>query len=78
MFVKTKLNSVFFGEVVAGTNMPCLAYMLTFKDIAERDANWANFIKDPEWKRMSADPQYAHTVSNIVRKFLEPLPYSQI
>lgn len=78
VFVKTKLNSVFFGEVVAGTNMPCLAYMLTFKDIAERDANWANFIKDPEWKRMSADPQYAHTVSNIVRKFLEPLPYSQI
>lgn len=78
LFVKTKLNAIYFGEVMAGERMPCMAYMLSFKDMAERDANWADFIKDPEWKRMSSDPKYASTVSNIVRKFLEPVSYSQI
>jgi hypothetical protein len=78
IFYKTKLTPVFFGELIAGKNLPCLTYMITFKDMAERDANWAAFGADPDWKRVSADPQYANSVSNIVRVFLEPTPYSQI
>jgi hypothetical protein len=78
VFYKTKLNPVFFGEVVAGEHMPCLTYMLTFKDMAERDANWKQFVADPDWKRVSALPEYANTVSNIIRIFLEPTAYSQI
>lgn len=78
VFYKTKLNPVFFGEVVAGEHMPCLTYMLTFKDMAERDANWKQFSADPDWKRVSALPEYANTVSNIIRIFLEPTAYSQI
>jgi len=78
VFYKTKLNPVFFGEVIAGGNMPCLTYMLTFKDMAERDANWKEFGNNPDWKRMSAAAEYANTVSQIVRVFLEPLPYSQV
>lgn len=78
VFYKVKLNPVFFGEVIAGEHMPCLTYMLTFKDMAERDANWKAFIADPDWKRMSAAPEYANTVSNIIRVFLEPAAYSQI
>ena len=78
VFYKVKLNPVFFGQVVAGEHMPCLTYMLTFKDMAERDANWAAFSADPDWKRMSAAPEYANSVSNIIRVFLEPTPYSQV
>ena len=78
VFYKVKLNPVFFGEVIAGEHMPCLIYMLTFKDMAERDANWKAFSADPDWKRMSAAPEYANTVSNIIRVFLEPAAYSQI
>lgn len=78
IFYRTKLNPVFFGEVIAGPNLPCLTYMITFKDMAERDKNWAAFGADADWKRVSADAQYANTVSNIRRVFLEPLPYSQI
>ncbi len=78
VFYKVKLNPVFFGEVIAGDHMPCLTYMLTFKDMAERDANWKAFGSDPDWKRVSALPEYANTVSNIIRIFLEPTAYSQV
>ncbi len=78
IFYKVKLNPVFFGEVVAGEHMPCLTYMLVFKDMAERDANWKEFSANPDWKRISPLPEYANTVSNIIRVFLEPTAYSQI
>jgi len=78
IFYRTKLNPVFFGEVLAGPNLPCLTYMVTFKDMEERDKNWAAFGADADWKKVSAEPQYANTVSNIRRVFLEPLPYSQV
>lgn len=78
VFYKVKLNPVFFGQVIAGEHMPCLTYMLTFKDMAERDANWKAFSADADWKRISSAPEYANTVSNIIRVFLEPVAYSQI
>ena len=78
IFYKTKLTPVFFGEVIAGPNLPCLTYMITFKNMEERDKNWAAFGADADWKKVSSDPKYANTVSNIRRVFLEPLPYSQV
>jgi hypothetical protein len=44
----------------------------------ERDKNWAAFGADPDWKKLSADPQYANTVNNIIKIFLVPTSYSQI
>jgi hypothetical protein len=78
IFYKTKLTPVFFGEAIAGPNLPCLTYMITFKNMEERDKNWAAFGADADWKKVSADEKYANTVSNIRRVFLEPLPYSQV
>ncbi|NBB18502.1 NIPSNAP family containing protein [Runella sp. CRIBMP] len=78
VFNKVKLNIVFFGEVLIGPRMPCLTYMLTFKNMEERNANWAQFSADPDWKQLSQAPEYANTVSRIARIFLEPTAYSQI
>ena len=78
IFYRTKLIPVFFGEVISGKNLPCLTYMITFKNLEERDKNWAAFLADPDWKKLSADPQYANTVSNIIKVFLEPTVYSQV
>ena len=78
IFYRTGLNPVFFGEMIAGKNLPCLSYMLWFKNMEERDANWKAFGADAAWKKVSADPQYANSVSNIIRVFLEPLAYSQV
>ncbi|MBS1576354.1 MAG: NIPSNAP family protein [Bacteroidetes bacterium] len=78
IFYRTKLTPVFFGEVISGKNLPRLTYMITFKNLEERDKNWAAFGADPDWKRLLADPQYANTVSNIIKIFLEPTVYSQV
>lgn len=78
IFRDTKLNSVFFGEVIAGEHMPCLTYMLAFKNMEERDANWKTFSANPDWKRISSAAEYANSVSHIIRVFLVPLPYTQL
>ncbi|WP_149304648.1 NIPSNAP family protein [Pareuzebyella sediminis] len=73
IFLKTGLHPVFFGEMIIGPYRPCLTYMLNFKDMEERDANWEKFISHPEWKAMSGLEEYANTVSKIRRIFLKPL-----
>jgi len=77
IFDKVGLHNVFFGEVLAGENTPCLSYMVSFENMADRDANWAKFSADPDWKRISGDAKYANIHSRTVRKFLEPTSYSQ-
>ena len=78
IFRKTGLTPVFFGETVLGEKMPSLNYMLTFPDMAARDAAWSAFLKDPDWKTLSGDPQYKENVSAITDLILRPTPFSQI
>ena len=78
IFRRLKLNPVFFGEVIVGPALPRLTYMLTFRNMEERDQAWKAFGPDPEWQRVSRLPEYANTVSRIYKTFLEPLPYSQV
>lgn len=78
IFLETGLHPVFFGHLLCGPSMPALTYMLHFKDMEERDANWKAFIDHPDWKALSGEEQYANTVSNIIRRFLLPLDISQV
>lgn len=72
LFLRVGLHPVFFGKMIAGPYRPCLVYMLHFKDMEERNANWATFSQHPDWKRMVAEEKYANTVSNIRKQFLVP------
>lgn len=76
VFNRLKFNAVFYGEVLAGTAMPNLVYMISFDNLQSRDAVWKSFIEDPEWKVLSGDKQYANTVSHIDSYYLEPTEYS--
>jgi hypothetical protein len=80
IFRKTGLNPVFFGESLAGTLIPNLTYMLAFDDRNQSDTNWGIFIRDPQWKEISAIPEYSDRliVSNITNIYLRPASYSQI
>lgn len=82
IFRKTGLNPVFFGQTLAGTKMPNLTYMLGFKDMEESKAAWKTFIGDPEWKKLSAMPEYADKAilrkGGITNLYLKPASYSQI
>jgi hypothetical protein len=54
--------------------------MLAFDSMESHDKNWAKFVADPEWKKLSATPGYtdAEIVSNISNILLRPASYSQI
>jgi hypothetical protein len=78
IFRRTGLTPVLFGETVVGPRMPSLTYMLTFDDMRMRDEAWETFRNDSEWKSLSADPQYADTVSTIRDIILKPTPYSPV
>jgi hypothetical protein len=80
IFRRTGLQPVFFGETMVGSGMPSLTYMLTFANLEERQRNWAAFIADPEWKKLSQTPGFTdpEIVSNISNVILSPTTYSQI
>jgi len=78
IFKKTGLRPVFFGQTLVGERLPNLTYMVAFEDMNQRNERWDVFRNDPDWEKMSSDPQYADTVSNISDYILRPTSYSQI
>ncbi len=77
IFDNVGLHRTFFGEVLAGEFAPSLTYMVGFSNMEERDANWAKFSADTDWKRISTDPKYSNSHSRTIRRFLVPTNYSQ-
>ena len=80
IFKRLNFNPVFWGETVIGLQMPNLTYMITFDDLAAKDAQWAKFIDDPEWKKISVVDGYSNEelLNEIVSTFLIPVNHSQI
>jgi hypothetical protein len=80
IFRRAGLQPVFFGETVAGPDMPNLTYMLVYEDMAAHDKQWGAFSADPEWKKLSTTPGFTdpEIVSNISNMYLRPTAYSQI
>ncbi len=78
IFKDVGLPVMFFGSNIAGSQMPCLTYMLAFKDMAAHDEAWAKFGPNPEWQRITKLEEYANAMNDITRVFLKPLPYSQL
>ncbi len=78
IFLRTGLNPLLFGSTLYGGRMPNLVYMLWFDDMAAHDAAWDKFRAHPDWKKISSDPKWAGTVSNISNIVLTPLPFSPI
>jgi len=78
LFASVGLRCVFFGEILAGPQMPALMYMLEYKDMDERKASWKKFGESAGWNTLKNKPEYANTVSVVNKIFLVPLDYSQI
>jgi hypothetical protein len=78
IFDRVGLKAVFFGQRLIGPRQPNLVYLTVHDDMAGRDKTWDVFRNDPEWKKLSADPAYANTVSASTIVFLRPASFSQI
>ena len=80
IFKRLGFKPVFWGETVIGPLRPNLTYMVTFDDLAAKDAHWKAFVDDAQWKKISTVPEYADAllVNKITSTLLVPTAYSQI
>jgi hypothetical protein len=80
IFRRVGLNPVFYGEMLAGPDMPNITYMLSYADAAAKASAWKTFKSDPDWHTLSTTPGYtdAEIIENIKSVMLKPTPYSQI
>lgn len=76
LFKSLDFNAVFYAEVISGSTMPNLMYLTTFSNMTVHDERWATFRAHPEWKSLSALPEYQNTVSKSVKLLLHPTDYS--
>jgi hypothetical protein len=71
---------VFFGEAIAGAQLPHLTYLVGFDNMMAREKAWDTFRSNPDWARVRNKPGWtdAEAVSNIHAAFLRPTNYSQV
>ncbi len=72
------MSPVFFGQALAGKDLPHLRYITSAPDLASHLANWKKFGPDPRWVKMKDLPQYAGNTSKNTARFLTPKAYSQL
>ena len=72
------MSPVFFGQALAGPNLPHLRYITCAADLPSHLANWKKFGPNPRWVKMKDLPQYADNTSKNTSRFLAPKPYSAI
>ena len=72
------LAPVFYGEVLAGSEAPCLKYMMSGPNLDEHKAHFKGFLDHPTWAKLKVMPKYAQTVSKIRKTFLVAARGSQI
>lgn len=78
IFDKLNFNPVFYGETLAGAQMPNLMYLTTFQNMEKRNAGWDAFRVDPDWEAMKDLEEYKNTVSKNDTRLLYPAEYSDL
>ncbi len=76
LFDRLQFNAIFYAEVITGGRMPNLVYMTSFENMEERDKHWKTFGEDPEWKKLSALPEYKNNVSKADIILMKATGYS--
>lgn len=72
------MSPMFFGQAIAGPNLPHLRYITGAGDLATHLGNWKKFGPDPRWVNMKDKPEYADNTSNNTARFVVPKSYSQL
>jgi hypothetical protein len=76
LFKSLKFNAAFFGEVLLGSHMPNLMYMITFSDMKSHDDHWKAFGDSDEWKKLKGMEEYKNTVAKANPFLMHPASYS--
>lgn len=76
LFEELGFNAVFYGEVLAGSQMPNLMYLTTFANQEKRDQLWEQFFSSAKWEDLKNDDFYKGNVSKADIIFMVPTAYS--
>jgi hypothetical protein len=76
LFEELGFNAVFYGEVLAGSQMPNLMYMTTFENKEKRDQLWDLFFNSAKWEELKNNDFYKGNVSKADIIFMVPTAYS--
>ena len=63
LFKRLDFQAVIYSDVLSGSRMPNLIYMVVFANATAREEHWKAFGSSTEWKTISVDPQYRNNVS---------------
>lgn len=78
IFARLDFNAVFYGNVIAGSDMPNLMYLTSYENMESRDEHWDAFFSSPEWEELSGMEKYDGNVSRVVSQFLQSTSYSDL
>ncbi|MEB2783048.1 NIPSNAP family protein [Algoriphagus persicinus] len=78
IFSRLNCSPIFYGETIAGANMPNLMYLTTHENMEIRNEHWKQFGADPAWAAMKDLPEYQNTVSRNDTRLLYPAEYSDL
>lgn len=80
IFHKSGIHPVLYADTMVGPNMPNMAYLIPFENLAARDAAWAAFGSNPDWQKIREDSikQGGEIVRNITNMFLSPVAFSML
>jgi hypothetical protein len=80
IFAKSGFHQVFFGDMLIGSRLPNLTYMLSAADMDQLNAYWKVFQNDPDWKKLSGSARYNYEpiVSSVTNLIMSPMTCSQI
>src|SRR5260221_398985 len=70
------MNPIFYGQALAGRDLPHLTYITSGADIASHFAAWKNFGTEPRWVKIKDLAKYKDTVTKNTSRFLTPLSCS--
>ncbi len=76
IFEKIDAKAVFYGQVLAGSQMPRLMYLTTYSDMKSREEHWNAFRNSPDWKTLSAMEEYKNSTSKTKAFLCHPADYS--
>ncbi|MEO7312632.1 MAG: NIPSNAP family protein [Chitinophagaceae bacterium] len=78
LFKRLGFNAIFYASVISGSHMPNLMYMTSFESLEDRNNHWKVFSNDPQWKTLSAKPEYQNTVSHADITLMHAASYSDL
>lgn len=80
LFHRSGIHPLFYAWTVFGANLPNLAYLIPFDDLAARERAWSAFAADPEWIKVRNESVSKHgqivTVSQSA--LFKAAPYSPV